>query len=999
MIRIQRNAGSSGRGWFKPKARKVRAVKRGAFRSGAFLTALILLSVTLTGCFPDRAGMERVREISAKRQAQEELERLAKERQKPSSAEKLTDLTKDLRADLEKVDKATLQSAKDKLSKLDLTIQSEFRQTQSKIAKIGAKKAQKRHQKFVATYEKKMEKLNRGLDAVLAADGKTAALKAESLSKYLASLIPKEKHQPLGTDLPHRNVDYQAGEPILGTNIAPAYMGQTQGLEPSTLPRTPTSDDLTETVDTKQTEAIKKLADQLGKDPVKIYEFVRNNIVYEPYYGSRKGAQETLWEKGGNDIDQANLLLALFRYSNIPSRYVTGVVEIPIDKAMNWVGVEKPEVAAQVFSSAGIPSKAIVRGGKIDAIQLEHTWAEAYVSYSRYRGVDEGAGGPKSWVALDASFKSYEYKEPMDIKGILSLDTSSYLTTDTAALSAKINEATAALENYIDENMPDATLADIVGLKTIKEELGLLPNSMPVGISPLSIAREQTGLIDNQRYRLDLRADGFDYSTSLPELAGKRVTLYYSPATQEDADLVVQYGSLFSVPAYLIKVKPIVLVNDEAKAEGSPITLGQWQDLSISLSNQAISDTSVKSLSAGAYYAIGLDYGQVTAEVIKQRKLDLEQDLAAVDETDTPVSGDEITGELLNLTALMYSSQVDSLSNMMANLTKTAVFKEPSVAIPSYTIDTAYVFGAPSAVKSSGADFDVIMDSYIVKAKDGDQQKARSWTISSGHLASGAEHAIFEQMYQTEAVSTVKILNLASEQGVPIHQLTAENLSSELELVQTTPEIKDEIRNSVIQGRVITIPEKPITYRGWTGTGWVDMDPVTGAAGYMIQGGLAGGELVEAADGWLNKWGLLTDLGGILVEKISYTDHYGHQQVRYRWFFSKKFTTTAFGRAFAQAFQVISLLILPLAEALFQFLSDLHNPNLTYEQKLQRAGIVFAVMATMALGVSMFLGPIAGIVVSVFVGIIWSAVSETVLDYYVSPTASRAIFGGSKVYA
>jgi hypothetical protein len=76
-------------------------------------------------------------------------------------------------------------------------------------------------------------------------------------------------------------------------------MGQTQGLEPSSLPRTPTDDDLAETVDTKQTDAVKALANKLDKDPVKIYEYVRNNIVFEPYYGSRKERRRPFGRRAG----------------------------------------------------------------------------------------------------------------------------------------------------------------------------------------------------------------------------------------------------------------------------------------------------------------------------------------------------------------------------------------------------------------------------------------------------------------------------------------------------------------------------------------------------------------------------------------------------------------------------------------------------------------------------------------------------------------------------
>ena len=70
------------------------------------------------------------------------------------------------------------------------------------------------------------------------------------------------------------------------------------------------------------TPAIEALALELGNDVVTIFTWVKNNIDYEPYYGSMKGSNETLIDMAGNDCDTSSLLLALLRASGIPSRYV-----------------------------------------------------------------------------------------------------------------------------------------------------------------------------------------------------------------------------------------------------------------------------------------------------------------------------------------------------------------------------------------------------------------------------------------------------------------------------------------------------------------------------------------------------------------------------------------------------------------------------------------------------------------------------------------------------
>ena len=55
-----------------------------------------------------------------------------------------------------------------------------------------------------------------------------------------------------------------------------------------------------------------------------IFNFVRDNINYSYYNNSGKGAEKTLVTKSGNFCDQANLLVALCRASEIPVKYAHG---------------------------------------------------------------------------------------------------------------------------------------------------------------------------------------------------------------------------------------------------------------------------------------------------------------------------------------------------------------------------------------------------------------------------------------------------------------------------------------------------------------------------------------------------------------------------------------------------------------------------------------------------------------------------------------------------
>ena len=76
--------------------------------------------------------------------------------------------------------------------------------------------------------------------------------------------------------------------------------------------------DLIAATDTEFSDAILEKARSLDYEPVRIHDFVRSAIRTEWYAGAQKGATETLRSGGGNDADQASLLIALLRASSMP---------------------------------------------------------------------------------------------------------------------------------------------------------------------------------------------------------------------------------------------------------------------------------------------------------------------------------------------------------------------------------------------------------------------------------------------------------------------------------------------------------------------------------------------------------------------------------------------------------------------------------------------------------------------------------------------------------
>lgn len=75
--------------------------------------------------------------------------------------------------------------------------------------------------------------------------------------------------------------------------------------------------------DLNDPELVAKAA-ELGNDPARLFRFVRDEIGYQAYPGSLRGARGTLWSGAGNALDRASLLVALLRIAGVPARYARG---------------------------------------------------------------------------------------------------------------------------------------------------------------------------------------------------------------------------------------------------------------------------------------------------------------------------------------------------------------------------------------------------------------------------------------------------------------------------------------------------------------------------------------------------------------------------------------------------------------------------------------------------------------------------------------------------
>ena len=117
------------------------------------------------------------------------------------------------------------------------------------------------------------------------------------------------------------------GGPV--SNTTPAATLRPGTVDPTLLDATPDTDatDLSDTQSGPINDPyIQEEAAKLDYNAQNIFNFLQDDITYNSYLGSVRGARGTLWSDAGNALDVASLGVALIRASGIPAQYVSGTL-------------------------------------------------------------------------------------------------------------------------------------------------------------------------------------------------------------------------------------------------------------------------------------------------------------------------------------------------------------------------------------------------------------------------------------------------------------------------------------------------------------------------------------------------------------------------------------------------------------------------------------------------------------------------------------------------
>ena len=541
-----------------------------------------------------------------------------------------------------------------------------------------------------------------------------------------------------------------------------------------------------------------------------LFKMVTERVHFEPYEGMLRGAIGAAISHRGNSLDQSLLLKHVLTLQGYQSRLVMG----ELDKANTLIllrGMYPPDIPAFDFSDMYDPFK-LEKQEQLIKVVSKHYWLE----------VNQGT---KQWLPLDPSFPRAKIGEtyakavkhyaevPDDWKQIVSI---------------KLKQKT--------KNNKTTTVFD---LEMPVSELGY----MPLSLSCMGVPLEEPA------------TDSKKKSGSATGLFGK--SLNNSKARKKDAPESEAKSRLAGT-----QYKWALRIRGQGSQEAThsvefqktkTLISKEWLDITVKIPGQkdrniqrvlyaAVDNKPEHQPSMYRRHIIEIFPGTVRPELadviqaqfskmpINDWKQSISRAHDSGDSAKVLATDEALASSILQMILTRFAEASDEATDRAAYRNGIAVIRSlPRILIASVELEN-------KALKFS---MDLRLDEVDAVPFPGVPAKAASlFQMGRGMLQSTAEGNILQQLTGGSILTTTSLMSKAQSEGIGLKVVDASGLNRFIKHAKLPKNVSVTLKSSLIEGREIIIPEKPVLIAGKERWGWWHVDRSTGRYIGVMDNGL-----------------------------------------------------------------------------------------------------------------------------------------------------------------
>jgi RHS repeat-associated protein len=565
------------------------------------------------------------------------------------------------------------------------------------------------------------------------------------------------------------------------------------------------------------------------------------------YFGSEKGAELTLLERSGNDFDQCALLSALLQAAGYSPVYQFGLVKMPYDNPANnqdlhhWLAlnlVNTNWTNTCNFLSSFFGQRGYALGSALPGDTNDFVFQRIWVTLS--------LGGTNYY--LDPSFKVSEPINGINLPSAMGLNTNTLWTnaggTDTANYVSNLNEGAlrGALQNcssnlltYISNNIPDATVQEVIGGQQVVSSSGLpLSNSLAFSLYTngnypfLNWTNQPTNFMGT----FSISLGGTNQTWWTPRLQGQRVSLTFSnnglaQLWLDDSPVwqTTNTGTSNTIPVVLSATHPYGgWNNNQSSPPNVPVDTGGFDQSKTNNYQRTNSSYAIM-------YAFEANPAWLTE---RQQKLDA---YLAAGYTN---GSRQVTTETLNVMGLGWMVQTELAQELLS---------QEWGQLPQ----NHHRFGRMAQEAGRGYYVDVYMQLDGTFPSTGynapDIQNMDQVFDLSSYIWSAMEHGIIEQLQNSNlvAASTVKMIEIAGTNSQAVYLANSSNWNTVRNSLIHYGSTTNTLNTLISAGYTLLLPQNGSNHVAgsgtWAGDGYVELGLTANgrAMGMIIGGGYNGG--------------------------------------------------------------------------------------------------------------------------------------------------------------